>query len=150
MLFQIGRGGDGKGMEAILDAALFGTLASATLDCGVFLDRQEFRKSAELAWNKSNIRIQEMHSLVRFISDIWKRFVVDEEIDCRVNYGFTSKRCFGHSMKVQELNYENVPRAERERRFVSSFGGGWYAFAWASLATPWTHPRWIPRRASTS
>ena len=32
MLFQIGKGGDGKGMEAILDKALFGELATSTLD----------------------------------------------------------------------------------------------------------------------
>lgn len=43
MLFLIGKGGDGKGMEAILDSALFGLDASATLDCGVFFDRVEFR-----------------------------------------------------------------------------------------------------------
>ncbi|CAE7791620.1 unnamed protein product [Symbiodinium sp. CCMP2592] len=115
MLFQIGRGGDGKGMEAVLDAALFGSLSSASLDCGVFLDRMEFRKSAELAWNKSNIRIQEMDTKVRFLSDIWKRFIVDEEIDCRVNYGFTTKRRFGTSLKIQEVNYENVPVIEESR-----------------------------------
>ena len=115
MLFQIGRGGDGKGMEAVLDAALFGSLSSASLDCGVFLDRMEFRKSAELVWNKANVRIQEMDSKVRFLSDVWKRFVVDEEIDCRVNYGFTTKRRFGASMKIQEVNYENVPVIEESR-----------------------------------
>ena len=112
MLFQIGRGGDGKGMEAVLDAALFGSDARATLDCGVFMERAEFRKSAELAWNKANVRIQEMDQSGRFLADIWKRFVVDEEIDCRVNYGFTTKRRFGNSMKVQELNYENIPIIE--------------------------------------
>ena len=56
-----------------------------------------------------------MDSHGRFMADIWKRFVVDEEIDCRVNYGFTSKRKFGDSMKVQELNYENVPVIEEVR-----------------------------------
>ena len=59
--------------------------------------------------------LQEMDSHGRFIADIWKRFVVDEEIDCRVNYGFTSKRKFGDSMKIQELNYENVPVIEEVR-----------------------------------
>ena len=48
----------------------------------------------------------------RFIADLWKRFVVDEEIDCQVKYGFTSKRRFGSSMKIQELNYENIPVME--------------------------------------
>ena len=115
MIFEIGKGGDGKGMEAILDRSLFGSVASATLDCGVFLDRMEFRKSAELAWNKANIRIQEMENHGHFIADVWKRFVVDEEIDCRVNYGFTSKRCFGAALKVQELNFENIPVIEESR-----------------------------------
>ena len=115
MIFGIGRGGDGKGMAAVLDTALFGNEASATLDCGVFLDRMEFRKSAELAWNKACIRIQEMDRSDHFVADIWKRFVVDEEIDCRVNYGFTSKRRFGSALKVQELNFENIPVIEESR-----------------------------------
>ncbi|CAE7597628.1 unnamed protein product, partial [Symbiodinium sp. CCMP2592] len=109
---EVGKGGDGKGMEAVLDRALFGDLATATLDCGMFLDRVEFRKSAELAWNKASIRIQEMESRGRFVADVWKRFVVDEEIDCRVNFGFTSKRRFGSAMKIQELNFENIPIIE--------------------------------------
>ncbi|CAL1171366.1 unnamed protein product [Cladocopium goreaui] len=61
MIFEIGKGGDGKGMEAYLDRAVLGEDQSATLDCGVFLDRQEFRKSAEFAWNKANVRIQELN-----------------------------------------------------------------------------------------
>ena len=115
MIFEIGRGGDGKGMEAVLDTALFGNEASATLDCGVFLDRMEFRKSAELAWNKACIRVQEMDRSDHFVADIWKRFVVDEEIDCRVNYGLTSKRSFGSALKVQEFNFENIPVIEESR-----------------------------------
>ncbi len=48
---------------------------------------------------------QEMDHHDRFLGDLWKRFVVDEEIECHVNYGFTSsRRRFGESMKVQELN----------------------------------------------
>ena len=112
MLFESGAGGDGKGMEACLGRAVFSASASSTLDCGVFLERQEFRKSLELAWNKANIRIQEMSQHGHFISDLWKRFAVNEEIDCRVNYGFTSKSRFGTSMQVQELNFENIPIIE--------------------------------------
>ena len=115
MIFAIGSGGDGKGMEAILDRALFGDLASATLDCGVFLDRAEFRKSARFAWNMATVRIQEMDQKGHFHADIWKRFVVGEDIDCRVNYGFTSKRRFGESMKIQELNYDHIPVIEEAR-----------------------------------
>ena len=119
MLLEIGAGGDGKGMEAYLDKNLLGEHQTTTLDCGVFLDPQEFRKSGEFACGKCNVRIQGMDSHGRFIADIWKRFVVDKEIDCRVNYGFTygftSKRKFGDSMQVQELNYENVPVMEEVR-----------------------------------
>ena len=68
--------------------------------CSVFLDRSELLKRA---------------CQMRFISDVWKRFVGDEEIDCSVNYGFTSNRCFGEAMKIQELNYENVPVIEESR-----------------------------------
>lgn len=62
-----------------------------------------------------NVRVQEMDHHARFVADLWKRFVADEEIDVRVNYGFTSKRRFGDSMKVQELNYENIPIIEEAR-----------------------------------
>ena len=115
MMFEVGKGGDGKGMEAYLEKAMLGEDESATLDWGDFLDRQEFRKSAEFAWNKANVRIQEMDQHARFIADLWKCFVVDEEVDCRVNYGFTTKRRFGSSMKIQEMNYENIPVIEEGR-----------------------------------
>ncbi|CAE8688578.1 unnamed protein product, partial [Polarella glacialis] len=115
MIFEIGKGGDGKGMEAILEKHLLGPSNSATLDCACFIDRMEFRKSGEFAWNMCTVRIQEMDHHGRFVSDVWKRFVVDEEIACRVNFGFTSKRRFGSSMKVQELNYENIPVIEEAK-----------------------------------
>eukprot|EP00435_Cladocopium_sp_Y103_P075914 s462_g69.t1 len=107
-------------MEAYLERALLGPEESATLDCGVFLDRQEVRKSSEFAWNKANVRIQEMDQHARFIADLWKRFIVDEEIDCRVNHGFTSKRRFGSAMKIQELNHENIPIIEEGRDRLSA------------------------------
>ena len=44
-------------MEAVPDRALLGNPASEALGCGVFLDRMEFRKSTENAWNKANNRI---------------------------------------------------------------------------------------------
>ena len=81
-------------------------------------DRQEFRKSAGFAWNKANVRIQDMDQNARFISDLWKRFLVDEEEDCRVNHGVNSKRRFGSSMKIHELNYENIPVIEDGRASV--------------------------------
>lgn len=112
MTYAISEAGKGKGMESVLERHLFGERNSTTLDCGVFLDRTEFRKSAGCAWNCANVRLNEIDCNTKFLSDIWKRFVVDEEIDVRVNYGFTVKRKFGRSMKVQDLNYENIPVIE--------------------------------------
>ena len=57
MLFEIGSGGDGKAMEAILDRAVLGEENCAQLDCGVFTSREEFRKSGHFACNKLSVRI---------------------------------------------------------------------------------------------
>ena len=114
MVFEIGNGGDGKGMESILDSSLFGEDNFATLDCGIFTDRMEFRKSCHFGWNKRAIRIQEFTKSKSIVSDIWKRFISGEPIDSRVNYGFTAKLSFGMSMKIQELNFENIPVIEEK------------------------------------
>ena len=60
MLFEVGKGGDGKGMEAYLERGLLGDEQSSTLDCGVFLDRQEFRKSGHFAWNKACLGVNDL------------------------------------------------------------------------------------------
>ena len=114
MIFLIGSGGDGKGMEAILDRNILGENNCTTLDCGIFTERLEFRRSGHFGWNKVAIRIQEFNNDRRIISDIWKRFVSGEDIDLRVNYGFTVKLSFGSSMKIQELNYECIPIIEEK------------------------------------
>ena len=89
ILFLIGRGGDGKGLDSILDKNIFGEENFCTLDCAVFTERQEFRKSGHFGQNKTCIRIQEFTKQKHIISDLWKRFVSGEEIDVRQNYGFT-------------------------------------------------------------
>ena len=61
------------------------------------------------------VRIQELDGRIRFLADIWKRFATGEEIDLRANYGFATKRNFARSMKIQELNYENIPVIEEKR-----------------------------------
>ena len=53
----------------------------------------------------------------KFLADLWKRFIVDEELDCHVNCSFTSKRRFGSSMKIQGLNYENIPVVEESGEY---------------------------------
>ena len=60
----------------------------------------------------SAVRIQECDGGAAFLGDIWKRFVVDEALTCRVNYGFNSSRKFGESKKDLELNWENIPTIE--------------------------------------
>ena len=65
------------------------------------------------------VMIQEVDEGSKFIADLRKRFIDGEEIDTRVNYGFTCKREFGRSLKIQELNYENIPVVE-ERRMPDS------------------------------
>ena len=62
MLFLIGEGGDGKSMDAILERNVLGENNCTTLDCGVFTDRQELRKSAHFGLNKLSIRVQEFTS----------------------------------------------------------------------------------------
>ena len=123
MIFVLGSGGDSKGTEARLEKGLMGSENSGKLDCGVFLDRSEFRKSGHFAFDKANVRIQECQADSRFLADIWKRFVVGEEIDLRVNYGFTIQVSFSESMKVWELNYENIPVIEEKKR--STGGDPW-------------------------
>ena len=61
------------------------------------------------------VRIQELDGRSRFLADIWKRFATGEELDLRVNYGFASKREFRRSLKVQELNYGNIPVIEEKK-----------------------------------
>jgi hypothetical protein len=72
----------GKGSESNLEKGLVGETNFSTLDCSVFTDRNEFRKSAEFAWGRTIVRIQEMNTHCKFQGDMWKRFVVNEDLDC--------------------------------------------------------------------
>ncbi|CAK0791298.1 unnamed protein product, partial [Prorocentrum cordatum] len=72
----------------------------------------EWRKAGGDAWAMSAVRVQECDGGATFLGDIWKRFVVDEALTCRVNYGFNSSRKFGESKKDLELNWENIPTIE--------------------------------------
>lgn len=49
IVYEVGRGGDGKGCEAILDRNVLGDENFTTIDCAVFTDRSEFRRSAGFA-----------------------------------------------------------------------------------------------------
>ena len=41
MIFELGKGGDGKGTERRLEKGVMGHENSSTLDCGVFFDRKK-------------------------------------------------------------------------------------------------------------
>ena len=56
-MFLVGTGGNGKGMNALLDQCLFGPENFGMLDASWFSDRQEFRKSGHIGLNKMEIRI---------------------------------------------------------------------------------------------
>ena len=115
ILSELGKGDDGKGADHLLDQGLFWDDNISTLDCACFYDRAEFRRSAHFAWGKCAVRIQGLDGRSRFLSDLWKLFVDGGEIDLSVNYGFTTKRNFARSMKIQELSYENIPVIEKKK-----------------------------------
>ncbi|CAK0811746.1 unnamed protein product, partial [Prorocentrum cordatum] len=113
MNFKIGRGGDGQHAGATLQRNLVGEASAHYLDCSVFYDRSERRKSGGLAaWNKSIVRIQECDANAHMVSDSWKRSIVGEELSRRVNYRFPVQRTFGECERGQGLNGENVPVLE--------------------------------------
>ena len=56
--------------------------------------------------------MQEFDASARMLADIWKRFIAGDLLDGRENYGLTSQKEFGISMKTQELNLENIPCIE--------------------------------------
>ena len=114
ILFEVGAGGDGKGMEMKLHMSLLGRENCASLDPNVFTEPTEFRKSGHFCWGKLMCRLQEMKKRKNFESDIWKRWVAGEEIDVRCNFGQTQKLSFEGSMKVQDCNFENIPVIEQK------------------------------------
>ena len=81
-----------------MDANLLGENNAATLDFAVFTDRKEWRQSAHFGLFKAAVRVQEGSKDARVIPDIWKRFTFEEELDLRVNYGFTAKFKFENKL----------------------------------------------------
>jgi hypothetical protein len=107
-IYECGKGSDGKGMEGILEGGVVGSDNNVNLDCAVFFDRNEWRKSGHLAWNMTIARIQEISVMGKFFNDIWKRLPRDEKIDCRVNYGLTAQLRLGGTLFIQEVNYQSI------------------------------------------
>ena len=53
IIFDLWKGGDGKGMGKISDESAHGSNKCAKLDCSFFYDIAEFRRSAHFAWGLS-------------------------------------------------------------------------------------------------
>ena len=111
MMVAIGEGGDGKGAFDILESSLFGKQNSATLDPAIFVDDNEWRKSAHFGLHKKRVCIKESKTLsanVRINVDVLKRFIAGEEMIVRANFGFSSEVRFNKMKKQQSCNYDDV------------------------------------------
>ncbi len=73
-IVKLGKGGDGKGKEWLLTCGVLGEENATTMDVSCFVRREEFRKSAHLAWGKAAVCVQESTSQEALVEDIWKRF----------------------------------------------------------------------------
>ncbi len=73
-IIKLGKGGDGKGKEWILICGVLGEDNTTTMDVSCFVKKEEFRKSAHLAWGKAAVCVQESTSQEAMVEDIWKRF----------------------------------------------------------------------------
>lgn len=111
--FLIRDGGKGKGTDYDIDSAIVGEGNHTTLDVSCLMDRKEFRKSAGEAWDHAVVRTNEGPPSPRIEGDIWKRLVVGELVDLRVNYGFTVKRSYGISYLSWDCNPTSLPVIER-------------------------------------
>ena len=110
MTHAVGGGQDSKGSVGTLEANVLGRDNCTTLEPNVFIEPGEFRKSGHFAYNKLLVRINEAKSKSNFEFDIWKRFVVGEEIDIRCNFGQTAKVRFRGMKKHQDANPLDLPR----------------------------------------
>ncbi|CAK0830227.1 unnamed protein product, partial [Prorocentrum cordatum] len=111
MMVAIGEGGDGKGAFDILESSLFGKQNSATLDPAIFVDDNEWRKSAHFGLHKKRVCIKESKTLsanVRINVDVLKRFIAGEEMIARANFGFSSEVRYNKMKKQQSCNYDDV------------------------------------------
>ena len=86
----------------------------STLDYSVFTADKEMKRSGHFAVGKRNVRIQEANAEHKIQPDIWKRFVIgDEDIDLKVNFGFTLKATFQNCIKTQEVNFSSMFMVEK-------------------------------------
>ena len=74
MIFLIGFGGDGKGMEGLLYKTVLCSTNFASINCGKLTERAELRRSSHFGWNKKmikNSRIYETKTnIIRLVEKI--------------------------------------------------------------------------------
>ena len=96
MMTALGKGGDGKGIFDILESATLGKKNSASLDPSIFIDDNEWRKSAHFGLHKKRACIKEAKKgtpKCKYNVDVLKRFVAGEELIVRANFGYSSEVC---------------------------------------------------------
>ena len=111
MMVALGEGGDGKGLFDILEATMFNKGKAATLDPSIFIDDNEWRKSAHFGLHKKRVCIKEAKGASatnKYNVDVLKRFIVGEELIVRANFGFSTEVRFDRMKKQQSCNYDDV------------------------------------------
>ena len=111
MAVALGEGGDGKGAFDILESATLGPENSATLDPSIFIDDNEWRKSAHFGLHKKRVCIKEAKKGTnpnKYNIDLLKRFIAGEELIVRANYGFSNVVRFHKMKKQQSANFDDV------------------------------------------
>ena len=107
----MGDGGDGKGLFDILESTLFGKENAAMLDPSIFVDDNEWRKSAHFGLHKRRVCIKETKKAsgsCRYNVDVLEGFCVGEELTVRTNFGFSSEVRFDKMKKQEGCNYDGV------------------------------------------
>ena len=111
MIIALGEGGDGKGAFDILESNMFGKDNSATLDPAIFIDDNEWRKSAHFGLHKRRVCLKEAKKssgATRYNLDVLKRFITGEELIVRANFGFSTEVSFKPMKKQGSSNYDDV------------------------------------------
>ena len=110
ILFALGEGGDGKGLFDILETTMLGAENAVALDPNIFTDDNEWRTSAHFGVHKRRVCFKECKGNTKcFNLDVWKRFVVGEELIVRANFGFSTQVCYKPMKKQQSCQFDDVP-----------------------------------------
>ena len=88
---------------------MLGKENAAVMDPNIFTDDNEWRKSAHFGLHKRRVCFKETKNSKQFNLDVWKRFVVGEELIVRANFGFSAEVKFHGMKKQQSCQYDDVP-----------------------------------------